>query len=191
MRKGSERDGVHDTSISDAYSARKAGSPGLDQVITSLPELQDGDIAKLRAAVRAECRRRKLADSVGAHGEHVAIEYFASRPGLPVLQAAPTGTKNVDALSRSGERYSIKTICDGAKTGTIYPDTNDPNKQLFENLLIVKLAPDWSLISIHQLTWDVFVEVRAWDKRMNAWYVGFSRRVLAKAKLVTSEGDRP
>ena len=54
------------------------------------------------------------------------------------------GTENVDALSRNGDRFSIKTVCEGSKTGTIYPEPDDRDKQLFEHVLIVKLAEDWS-----------------------------------------------
>jgi len=69
-------------------------------------------------------RKRKLAFSVGEFGERLAIQYFQQTPGLPKLQPAPKGTKNVDALSRNGDRYSIKAICTAKKTGTVYPDTD-------------------------------------------------------------------
>jgi hypothetical protein len=145
---------------------------------TDLTELSEEDLVLLRASLRAEVRKRGLADSVGAAGEQLTIEYFAKTPGLPKLQLAPRGTKNVDALSRNGNRYSIKTVCEGKKTGTIYPESDDRDKQLFEYILIVKLAEDWKLESIHQLAWADFVKVRSWDKRMNAWYVGVSARTL-------------
>ena len=90
----------------------------------------------------------------------------------------------MDALSRSGERFSIKTVCEGSKTGTIYPESDDLDKQLVEHILIVRLADDWSLKSIHQLSWSGFIEVRSWDKRMNAWYVPISTRTLAASKLI-------
>jgi hypothetical protein len=149
-----------------------------------LPEMSDEDLVLLRARLRAEMRRRGLADSVGAVGEQLVIEHFRKTPGLPKLQLAPHGTKNVDALSRNGDRFSIKTICDGSKTGTIYPEPGDREKQLFEYILIVKLADDWSLQSIHQLAWANFVKVRSWDKRMNAWYVTFSTRSLGAASMI-------
>jgi hypothetical protein len=146
--------------------------------IMKVASMSDEDLILLRAKLRAEMRKRGIADSVGAVGEQLAIEHFRKTPGLPKLQIAPRGTKNVDALSRNGDRFSIKTICEGSKTGTIYPEPDDRNKQLFEHLLIVKLAENWSLDSIHQLSWTVFVKVRSWDKRMNAWYVAFNNRVL-------------
>lgn len=149
-----------------------------------IKRMPDDELILFRANLRAEMRKRGIADSVGAVGEQLAIEYFRKTPGLPKLQSAPRGTKNVDGLSRNGERYSIKTICDAKKTGTIYPDAEDRNKQLLEYILIVRLAGDWSLESIHQLSWSDFVKVRSWDKRMNAWYVLISSRSLAAAKLI-------
>lgn len=146
--------------------------------------MTDSGLVLLRAGLDAEMRKRGIAFSVGGVGERLVIEHFKKTPGLPKLQAAPRGTKNVDAISRNGERYSIKTVCNAKKTGTIYPDSEDKTKQLFEHILVVKLAEDWSLQSIHQLGWKEFEQVRSWDKRMNAWYVAISQRTLAVAKLI-------
>ena len=155
---------------------------------TPFLEVADDEILRIRAALEIEMRKRGIALSVGDMGEKLAVEYFKVTPKLPNLQYAPSGTKNVDALSRDGERYSIKTTCKGKKTGTIYPDAEDETKQLFEYLLIVRLSDSWSLDSIHQLSWSKFVTVRSWDKRMKAWYVAISSRVLSDATLIFSAG---
>ena len=149
-----------------------------------LASMSEEDLLLLRIGLRSEMRKRGIADSVGTIGEQLAIDYFRKTPGLPKLQLAPRGTKNVDALSRNGERYSIKTVCEGKKTGTIYPEPENHNKQLFEYILIVKLAEDWTLESIHQLSWKDFLKVRSWDKRMNAWYVAISARNLGVATQI-------
>lgn len=146
--------------------------------------MSDDELVLLRAGLDAEMRKRNIAFSVGSVGERLVIDYFRKTSGLHKLQAAPRGTKNVDALSRNGDRYSIKTVCNAKKTGTIYPDADDRDKQLFEHILIAKLAEDWSLESIHQLGWNDFVKIRSWDKRMNAWYVGISARTLGVSKLI-------
>lgn len=127
---------------------------------------------------------RGLVYDVGRFGEQLAISYFNGTPLCPNLLLAPTGTKNVDALSRDGERYSIKTICRGRKTGTVYLDSDDANKQLFENLLIVKITDKWELEQIYQIGWQLFLELRAWDSRMNAWHVPYTSRVTATAKKI-------
>lgn len=146
--------------------------------------LHDDELISLRAALDAEMRKRGIAFSVGQIGERLVIDYFCNTPGLPNLQDAPRGTKNVDALSRNGDRYSIKTICNAKKTGTIYPDTNNKDKQLFEYLLIVTLTKEWNLYSIYQLDWNLFVKKRLWDKRMSAWYLGVSHKLLKDATEV-------
>lgn len=84
-------------------------------------------------------------------GEQLVVEYFNKTPGLPNLLRAPRGTKNVDALSREGDRYSIKPLWKAKKTGAVYPDSHDKDKQLFEFILIIQLRDKWSLLTIYQL----------------------------------------
>lgn len=158
--------------------------PNIVDIDAQIAELTNADLIRFRAAVENEMRKRGIALSVGATGERLAIAHFGSTSGLPKLQDAPVGTKNVDALSRNGDRYSIKTICNAKKTGTIYPDNEDKEKQLFEYLLIVRISQSWTLEAIYQLSWTAFKDVRAWDKRMNAWYVPISSRALAAAVCV-------
>lgn len=154
--------------------------------IDGLSGLDNDDLIKLRAALDVEMRKRKIAFTLGQYGEELAIQFFNTTAGCPNLQAAPVGTANVDAISRKGERYSIKTICNAKKTGTIYPDADLKDKQLFEHLLVVKVQRDWTLESIYEFSWDLFVECRSWDKRMNAWYIGASNKTLSRAKLYSA-----
>lgn len=151
------------------------------EIQEQLPVLPDLDLLRLRARVAAELKRRGLASNVGQAAETLVIAFYNSTPGRPNLQPAPTGTQNVDALSRRGDRYSIKGVLDGRKTGTIYPDRDDRDKQLFEYLLIVRIDEDWQLIDIYEFDWKTFVEVRSWDSRMNAWYVGLAAKTLARS----------
>jgi hypothetical protein len=156
----------------------------LVKLASDLSRLSDAELLKLRSSVDREAFRRGLSFSVGELGEKLAIEIFRTRPDLPVLALAPRGTKNVDALSRDGERYSIKTLMRAKKTGTVYPDEVDPNRQLFEFLLIVLLSEHFELVQIVALDWKHFCEVRSWDKRMQAWYVAKSKRVLDMGKPI-------
>lgn len=147
----------------------------------SLFDLDDIGLLRLRAAVAAELKRRGLALNVGQVAESLALSLYNGTPGRPNLQPAPTGTQNVDALSRRGDRYSIKGVLDARKTGTIYPDRDDRGKQLFEYLLIVRIDADWQLLTLYEFDWKTFCEVRSWDSRMNAWYVGLAAKTLARA----------
>jgi hypothetical protein len=154
--------------------------------LNELQLVSDGELISLRARLEAEMRRRKIDFSVGDMGEQLVVDYFNKTPGVPNLLRAPRGTKNVDALSRDGDRYSIKTLWKAKKTGAVYPDSHDKDKQLFEFILIVQLSDKWDPLTIYQLTWKKFLEVRSWDSRMNAWYVGCSARTMKKAKLLFS-----
>ncbi|MES0020592.1 hypothetical protein [Mesorhizobium sp. M0036] len=147
--------------------------------------MDDAGLLRLRAALHGEMRRRGLALSVGQVAEKLAIDFFNSTPGCPNLAEAAVGTANVDALSRRGDRYSIKGVLDARKTGTVYPDSGNPERQLFEYLLVVQLTPDWTLHSIYEFDWPSFVRCRSWDKRMNAWYLGLAVRTLAQATNYT------
>lgn len=150
----------------------------------ALSNMSDENLVLLRAKVDSELARRGISFNVGELGEKSAIAYFSSTPGLPNLLRAPAGAKNVDALSRDGERYSIKTFMRAKKTGTVYPDDVNADKQLFEYLLVVNLNRDYQLSAIYRYSWEQFVKVRAWDKRMNAWYLPLSNRNLKSGELV-------
>src|ERR1035438_970638 len=127
--------------------------------------MSNTDLFSVRVQLEKEFKKRNIKFDKGDIGEAVTIDFFNKTPGLTKLQLAPPGTKNVDAISRDGERYSIKTIKDGGKTGTIYPDEKNKEKQLFEYLLLVQLDENYNLKSLHQFSWDEFLRVRCWDKR--------------------------
>lgn len=147
-------------------------------------DLKSSELLKLRAEIEVELNSRGVKFSVGDIGETLAIEYFNTTGGLPTLRDAPVGTKNIDAISRDGERYSIKTIKSGTKTGTVYPDREAPDKQLFEYMLIVMLGRRYELQRIYRLTWQLFTKLRAWDSRMQAWYVPVTRKRMLKAETI-------
>lgn len=128
-----------------------------------------------------EFKKRRIKFSVGEIGENIAVNFFNNTAGLSNLQKAPAGVKNVDALSRDGHRYSVKTVQKGNKTGTVYPDQNK-KLQLFEFLLIVQLDNNYKLKQMHRFSWELFEKERAWDKRMNAWYIPISTSRLNNAE---------
>jgi len=136
-----------------------------------LTEKSDDELIFLRIQMDKEFKKRLIKFSVAEIGETLAIDFFNNKPGLDNLQRSQIGTKNVDANSRRGQRYSIKTIKDGNKTGTVYPDRIKKDNPLFEYLLMVLLNEDYELKSLHRFSWEQFLLVRQWDKRMNAWYV--------------------
>jgi hypothetical protein len=69
--------------------------------------LADKELIQAYSELLKELKRRKsirTKNIIGELGEFLAIDFYNSTPGLPKLQAAPPGTKNIDATSRDGER---------------------------------------------------------------------------------------
>jgi hypothetical protein len=155
-----------------------------DESLIDLTILNDLKLLALRAAIDREARSRGLNFNVGEVGEKLVIDIFKKRPDLPVLAPAPRGTKNIDAISRDGNRYSIKTLQRAKKSGTIYPDQLNNERQLFEFILIVLIHDDFKLERIIELDWQQFCTVRSWDIRMNAWYVARSNRALSAGRQI-------
>lgn len=92
-------------------------------------------------------------------------------------------------LSRDGDRYSIKTYMKAKKTGTIYPDSEAPTKQIFEYLVVVRLDEHYQLDGIYRFSWERFLQLRAWDKRMNAWYLPLSWKNLKAGEAIFVKGS--
>lgn len=154
------------------------------KIEADLSALSESNLVKLRAQLEVEMRRRGIGFSVGEIGEALVIEHYNATPNLPTLQPAPPGTKNVDALSRNGERYSIKSIWNAKKTSTIYPDSSNNEKQLFEHIVVVLLGDNLSLKAVYEFTWEEFTKIRSWDSRMSAWYISCSAKTLQKARKI-------
>ena len=72
---------------------------------------------------------------VGELGEYLVLEQYDRNPELPNLSVVPVGTKNINAVSQEGERYSIKSTTSNI-TGAIYglepPNSTVIDKPLFE-----------------------------------------------------------
>ncbi len=115
---------------------------------------------------------------VGELGEFLVLEWYERTPSLPSLNVVPVGTKNINAISQAGDRYSIKSTT-GNVTGVVYglqpPESATLDKPLFEYMIICKLDEDYSLEGIYQLSWDNFVKHKRWHSRMNAWNIAITK----------------
>lgn len=164
----------------------------MENIKNFLKQLADKDIWNAYALVIAELQSRNLVRTkniVGERGEFLAIEFYNNTPGLPNLQAAPEGTQNVDALSRKGDRYSIKTISEPAKTtGVFYGCGNVDEKiipeQKFEYVVIVIIDKNLQLKKIYEVTWKQFLKFRRWHKTMRAWNISINSTLINEAKSV-------
>lgn len=124
---------------------------------------------------------------LGDLGEYIAIQHYNGAPGLPNLQAAPPGTQNVDAISRNGERYSIKATS-GKGTGVFYglgdPESKEIDRQNFEYVIIVQFFDNFKVGRIIELNWDQFLKHKRWHSRMRAWNLGISKRLISEARIL-------
>ena len=165
--------------------------------INNFQKLNNEELWLLYADTEAELKNRSLVrtrNMVGERGEFLAIETYNSIKGLPNLQAAPEGTQNVDALSRKGERYSIKTITEpGSTTGVFYgigeKDTEDVSKKKFEFVIIVQLYKNYRPKRILELTWEQFLKYKKWHKTMRAWNLSVTRVLVNDAKIIADFTD--
>lgn len=158
-----------------------------------LLKLRDCEVIDLYSQSIKELKRRGILRTnnvIGELGEHLAIEHFRNTAGLPNLQAAPIGTQNIDAISRAGERYSIKSTTKSS-TGVFYglapKGSNIPDTQKFEYVLICKFGENCNLEAIYQLTWDKFVIHKHWHSRMKAWYLTLSRSLILDSTIIYHE----
>jgi len=155
-----------------------------------LPNLTIHELIDLYGQLILELKNRGAIRSrnvIGDLGESLAIEFYNSTPGLPKLQAVPPSTRNVDALSRNGDRYSIKATT-GKTTGVFYglPSNNSMEipTQKFEFVIIVRFEKNYKIKGIYEISWEQFLKYKHWHSRMKAWNLFINREVIEASKRV-------
>ena len=157
-----------------------------------IADLDDEDVWKLYSLSIKELKKRELIRTkniVGERGEYLAIQLYNSQKSEPKLQRAPSTTKNVDALSTKGDRYSIKTVTTPRKiTGAFWglnpPGSKEKDRRTFEFLIIVVLGDELELQKILEVPWELFLRHKRWSKRMKTWRISLTRELESKCKLV-------
>lgn len=98
-----------------------------------------------------------------------------------------TSTKNIDAISVHGERYSIKSTTSNT-TGVFYglnaQDSNEVDTQKFEYVVVVKFDEDYNLVRINELTWEMFIKYKRWHSRMRAWNLSITKDLLENSRTI-------
>ena len=158
----------------------------------NLNDLSIPELAKLispTSEVYLELKERgvlRTKNVVGELGEFYAIEFYNNNSNLPNLQLAPPGVQNVDALSRRGEIYSIKTVTSKkGTTGSFWdPESIENNIQKFNFLIIVILNDSYSLDMILEMTWAEFFENKKFNKRMNNYNISLTKTLINKIKKI-------
>ena len=100
------------------------------------------------------------------------------------------GTENIDAISRAGKRYSIKTVT-GKTTGVFYglepKDSDKEDEQKFEFIIVCVLNDEWELSKIYEIDWKTFLKHKHWHSRMSAWNLNLSQGLISDATLIYSK----
>ena len=157
-----------------------------------LQTLNVEELAKLispSSQAYVELKRRNVLRTknvVGELGEYYAIKFYNNTPNLPNLALADKGVKNIDALSRNGEIYSIKTVSSRkGTTGSFWDPTSiNNNEQKFKYLLIVILSDDYSLDMILELTWEEFFKYKKFNRRMNNYNISLTNNLINSVKII-------
>lgn len=123
----------------------------------------------------------------GDLGEYIVIDYYTKTKGLPKLQFAPPSTKNIDAISVNGERYSIKCTTTNT-TGAFYGINKDADiasiKPLFEYVVVIKLDKNYQLEFILELNWETFFKHKHWHSRIGAYNLVITNSLIVDGKMV-------
>lgn len=155
-----------------------------------ISSISNEKLVSLYSDIIKELKSRKIIRTknvLGDLAEFLAIKYYCDTPGLPNLQAAPVGTQNIDAISRAGERYSIKATSGsitGAFSGLNPKGSNEPDKQKFEYVIICRFDDDFKLKAIYELDWDTFIKHKKWHATMKAWNLSLSKGLIADSKTI-------
>ena len=128
----------------------------------------------------------------GDLGEYIVIDYYTKTKGLPKLQFAPPSTKNIDAISINGERYSIKCITTNT-TGAFYGIEKDADfdsiKPLFEYVVVIKLNEKYEPEFILELDWKVFFKHKHWHSRIGAHNLLITNSLIDDGKIIYKKSD--
>ena len=155
-----------------------------------LTAFNTSDLVSLYSSVIKELKHRSVIRTnnvIGDLGEFLAIDYYNNTAGLPTLAVAPIGTENIDAISRKGERYSIKSTS-GNVTGVFYglepKGSPKQDRQKFEYVIICRFNNNYELEEILEMDWDTFLKHKRWHSRMNAWNLSLTKEVCNDCKLI-------
>ena len=125
---------------------------------------------------------------LGDLGEFLAVEYYNNHIDLPNLTLMANSNKHYDAESKFKGRYSIKTTT-GNGTGVIYglepKDSVKESTEIFDFLIVVKMNNDFTINTICEIPWRVFLEHKKWHKTMGAWNIQLTKKVIESSRVLT------
>jgi len=167
----------------------------MNEINKILDHLEDSELIEVYSKIITLLKSRgviRTKNLLGDLAEFLVINFYGKTPGLPNLQAAPAGTQNVDALSREGNRYSIKATS-GTTTGVFYglnpPESDLIENQKFEYVIIACFDDTFRLTKILELTWSQFLNHKRWHTRMRAWNLSVTKNLLNNCKVIYNIND--
>ena len=69
------------------------------------------------------------------------------------------------------------------------PDSEKPEKQKFEYVIIVVLNDDYGLDGIYELTWELFLRYKRWHKTMNAWNLSVTKKLIEDSRIIYKQTE--
>ena len=127
-----------------------------------LSNISSSELFSIYSNILEELTNREVITTknlVGEMAEYLVIEHYKNNSSLPNLQKAPPSTKNIDAISSEGKRYSIKSTSTGL-TSVFHSVDIDSNEQQFEFLVVLKYSAFYKVEKIIELHWNQFVKFR-------------------------------
>lgn len=148
------------------------------------------ELIKVYGELLSEMHAKNLIRSknvTGDLGEYIVIDYYNKTKGLPKLQFAPPSTKNIDAISINGERYSIKcttTNTTGAFFG-LEKDVDYSNiRPLFEYVVVIELDTTYQAELILEIDWECFFKHMHWHSRVGAYNLIITKSLISDSKII-------
>jgi len=155
-----------------------------------MDDLTTEEIIQLYPKILKELKKRgiiKTKNLIGEIGAYLAIKNYAKNPKLPNLKLVKNPTKKIDAVSSSGDRYSIKTVSGnvtGVFRGLEHPNSKKQDKPMFEYVLIVIFDNDYQLDNILEINWKQFLEIKKWHSGMDGWNIPINLTLRNMAKNI-------
>jgi hypothetical protein len=154
--------------------------------------INNAELLERYSLLLTEMKKRNIIRSkniVGDIGEWLVVEKYNNTPNMSNLQLCQKSTKNIDAISRNGERYSIKIVSHPNKTtGVFYglsPPNSDENEiKKFEYVVVSILDENFNIMKMLEANWNVFLKHKKWHSRMRAWNLTLNKKFINDCKII-------
>ena len=144
------------------------------------------ELWSLYGLVEAELKKNgqlRTRNITAERGEQIALQTYNTIPNEPKLHLVPQGTQNVDAISRNGKRYAIKTARLLTRALSTF-QSDDFSKQRFDYLIVVILDRLYQPIQVLEAPWDVVNKYKRYHKTMGAYNISLTKLFRNECRLV-------